>query len=195
MGAAGNTCEAAGKATAAGLERAVRPAAGPGNTAAPAGELGNAAAPAAARTGALDESVLAHLVGYHLAKADVPARRAFERHVGAPLQLQPVEFSLLVLLLANGSATPKQLSQALDVAPPKVTLLVDRLAERALVRRQRSAADGRALDVLLTDAGRDLAERALRISRTMESALLQPLSPAERAMLVELLAKLAGAPA
>ncbi|HMM86768.1 MarR family transcriptional regulator [Azohydromonas sp.] len=152
-------------------------------------------APAAARAGALDESVLAHLVGYHLAKADAPARRTFERHLGAPLRLQPVDFSLLVLLLANGSATPKQLSQALDVAPPKVTLLVDRLAERALLRRQRSAVDGRALDVLLTDAGRDLATQALRISRTMESTLLQSLSPAERAMLVELLAKLARAPA
>lgn len=159
------------------------------------GAAGNAREAADKAPAALDESALAHLVGYHLAKADVPARRAFERHLGAPLRLQPVEFSLLVLLLANGSATPKQLSQALDVAPPKVTLLVDRLAERALLRRQRSAVDGRALDVLLTDAGRDLATQALRISRTMESTLLQSLSPAERAMLVELLAKLARAPA
>ena len=138
----------------------------------------------------LDESALGHLVGYRLAKADVPAKRVFKRHVGTPLKLQPVEFSLLVLLLANGSATPKQLSQSLDVAPPKITALVDRLAERGLVRRQRSA-DGRALDVLLTPEGRALAQRAQRLAQTMEAAWLQALTPGERGLLVELLAKLA----
>lgn len=156
--------------------------------------IDGAEATAPARPGAttgLDESALGHLVGYRLAKADVPAKRVFKRHVGTPLKLQPVEFSLLVLLLANGSATPKQLSQSLDVAPPKITALVDRLAERGLVRRQRSTADGRALDVLLTPEGRALAQRAQRLSQTMEAAWLQALTPGERALLVELLAKLA----
>ncbi len=152
-----------------------------------------AAVPARAGAGtALDESALGHLVGYRLAKADVPAKRVFKRHVGTPLKLQPVEFSLLVLLLANASATPKQLSHALDVAPPKITALVARLAERGLVRRQRSVADGRALDVLLTPEGRALAQRAQRLAQTMEAAWLQQaLTPGERALLVELLAKLA----
>jgi DNA-binding MarR family transcriptional regulator len=148
-------------------------------------------APHAAAHPPLDETALGHLVGYRLARADVPARRAFMRHVGTPLKLRPVEFSLLVLLLANGSASAKQVGQSLDLPPPQVTMLVDRLVERGFVQRRRSARDARALELTLTAAGRELAQRAHRISLTMEAPLLQALSPAERAMLFELLAKLA----
>jgi DNA-binding MarR family transcriptional regulator len=150
------------------------------------------AAPRARGAPPLDASVVSHLVGYRLSRAAVPARRVFQRHVGAPLALRPVEFSLLMLLLANGRASPTQLAITLDVTPPKITALVDRLAERGLVRRQRSVADGRALDVLLTPEGRALVLRAQRIAQTMEDDwLAEVLSPAERAMLLELLGKLA----
>lgn len=156
-----------------------------------AGSQDGAERPGVAAHAPLDDAALGHLVGYRLARADVPARRAFMRHVGTPLKLRPVEFTLLVLLLANDSASAKQLAQALDVPPPQVTQLVDRLVERGLVVRERSARDGRAIDITLTVAGRELARRAHRVSQTMEAAVLQPLSPAERAMLFELLGKLA----
>ena len=139
----------------------------------------------------LDDAALGHLVGYRLARADVPARRVFMRHIGTPLKLRSVEFSLLVLLLANGSASAKQVGRSLDLPPPQVTMLVDHLVERGLVQRRRSARDARALELTFTAAGRELAQRAHRISLTMEAPLLQALSPAERAMLFELLAKLA----
>jgi DNA-binding MarR family transcriptional regulator len=151
----------------------------------------DAVRPAGLAHPSLDDAALGHLVGYRLARADVPARRAFMRHVGVPLKLRPVEFSLLVLLLANGSASAKQLAQSLDVPPPQVTMLVDRMADRGLVVRGRSARDGRAIELRLTAEGEDLARRAHRVSETMEASVLQPLSPAERAMLFELLAKLA----
>ena len=98
---------------------------------------------------------------------------------------------MLVLLMGNHSATPKQLAQTLGVSPPNVTVLVDRLAERGLLQRQRSDTDGRALNLRLTDKGLDLAQRAHRVSLTMEAQLLSTLSAAERAMLGELLLKLA----
>jgi DNA-binding MarR family transcriptional regulator len=74
-----------------------------------------------------------------------------------------------------------------------VTGLVGALVERRLVARRRNATDGRAQDLLLTARGRELATRAHRLSLTMESAMLQALSPAEQAMLGELLGKLARA--
>jgi DNA-binding MarR family transcriptional regulator len=170
MGDADPAAEAAAPADAAGLPR---PRAG---------------------AAALDDAPLAQLVGWRLARASVPVRGVFQAGVGGPFDLRPVEFSLLMLLLANGRASPGQLAQALAVAPPKVTALLDRLAARALVRRQRSAADGRATDVLLTPAGRALAQRAHGVAVAMEAQWsAQALSPAERAMLLELLAKLAQA--
>ena len=136
-----------------------------------------------------------HLMGYRLTLAELASRRVFQRHIGTPLELRPVEFTVLVLLLGNAGATPKQLARTLGVSPPNVTVLVDRLVERGLLQRQRCDLDGRAMNLRLTDAGADLARRAQRVSLTMEGGLLAPLSVAERAMLGELLHKLAhGAP-
>ena len=146
---------------------------------------------AAAATGsALDQSAMQHLIGFQLTLAELASRRVFQQHIGMPLELRPVEFTILVLLLSNGSATPKQLALALGMPPPNVTVLVDRLVERGLVQRQRSDTDGRALNLRLTAKGTELAKRAQRISATMEGGLLSTLSTAERAMLGELLHKL-----
>jgi DNA-binding MarR family transcriptional regulator len=145
---------------------------------------------ASAAAAVLDQGAMQHLMGYRLTLAEVASRRAFQRHVGTPFKLRPVEFTILVLLLGNGSATPKQLALTLGLPPPNVTVLVDRLVERALVQRQRSDTDGRAMNLRLTNKGTELARRVHRVSQTMESALLAPLSAAERAMLAELLLKL-----
>ena len=151
---------------------------------------------AAPRRTTLDQTGMQHLIGYRLTLAELASRRVFQQHIGTPLELRPVEFTVLVLLLGNGSATSKQLAQTLGLSPPNVTVLVDRLVERGLLQRRRSDSDGRAMDLLLTAKGTELARRAQRVSQTMETGLLAPLSAAERAMLGELLHKLtlSGAP-
>jgi DNA-binding MarR family transcriptional regulator len=148
---------------------------------------------APAAEAALDTSPVQHLLGFRLALAEVSTRRVFQRHIGTPFKLRPVEFTLLMLLRANPGATPKRLAQALHLSPPNVTVLVDRMAARALVERQRSPDDGRATILQLTPAGAELARRAQQASRSMEDGLLQALTPGERALLGELLHKLAPA--
>ena len=143
----------------------------------------------------LDASGVQHLMGFLLAIATVQTRQVFQRRIGAPFELRPVEFTLLVLLLDNHGAAPKQLARALNVPAPHLTVLLDRLVARGLVERRRSSTDRRALQVLLTAAGEALARRAHGVSLTMEDPLLRALSAAEQAMLRELLLKLARAPA
>lgn len=157
------------------------------------GEAARASPEAPADPEALDMSGVAHLLGFRLALAEVGTRRVFQSHIGRPFELRPVEFTLLMLLHANPSATPKRLAQALRLSPPNVTVLVDRLAARGLVQRQRCPDDGRATIVQLTARGAELAGRAHHASRTMEDGLLLAMSPGERAMLGELLQKLASA--
>jgi len=142
---------------------------------------------------ALDLSGLQHLIGFLLAMGTVSTRRAFQQHIGTPFGLRPVEFTLLLLLQSNGMLAPKQLARALSLPPPNVTVLLDRLVGRGLVERRRSPHDGRAIQVLLTPPGVALAGQVQQISLTMEDSLLQALTPGERAMLRELLLKLAGA--
>jgi DNA-binding MarR family transcriptional regulator len=139
----------------------------------------------------VDQACLAHLLGYQIAQADIPAKRVFVRHIGEPMGLRPVEFTILVLVAFNPGATAKHLAQALALAAPNITILLDRLAERGLLERVRSQADRRAQHIHLTAAGASLARRAHAVSMTMEEEVLRHLSEAERAMLLELLQKVA----
>ena len=86
---------------------------------------------------------LADVVGYHIAQATVTTMGTFERHIGEPFGLRKVEYSLLLLVLANGGVSPKRLGQALALTAPNLTLLLDRLEGRGLLRRERSETDRR----------------------------------------------------
>lgn len=135
---------------------------------------------------------LADVLGYHVARAAVITVGLFERHVGERFGLRKVEFSILMLLAANPPLSPKRLGQTLLLSPPNLTLLLDRLQERALLRRERNPLDGRSQNVVLTDAGRALAGEAAAAARTMEAQLCDRLTAAEHAMVIELLRKATG---
>ena len=150
------------------------------------------AEPAAAA--ALDQSRLTVLVGYAASRAAIELRKTFARHLG-PLGLKVLDYSILVLVDANPEVNQKQLGEALDVAPPQMALAIDRLVEAGWVERVRSTRDRRAMLIHLTPEGRTLLQRAEAIAATMEHAPLRGLSAAERALLVELLLKVARLPA
>ena len=140
----------------------------------------------------LDASRLTHLVGYAASRAAIEMRKVFTRHM-KPLDLKVVDFSILMLVAANPEVNQKQIGQALDISAPNMAVILDRQVERGWVRRVRSEKDRRAQHIHLTTVGRELVQRAERIARTMEDVALQVLSPAERALLIELLLKVAGA--
>jgi DNA-binding MarR family transcriptional regulator len=139
--------------------------------------------------GALKEGALARITGYHVAQAAVATSALFARDVGRPLKLRKVEFSLLMLLLANGAQVPKRLAQELALSAPALTQLLDALQARGLLRRQPNPADGRSQLIVLTDTGTDLARRSAEAAEHSERSLNKKLTAAEHAMLIELLRK------
>ena len=140
----------------------------------------------------LSLGVLSDVLGYHVAQAAVTTVALFDRHIAAPFCLRKVEYSLLLLLQANGPLTPKRLGHALALSAPNLTLLLDRLQERALLRRERSTTDGRSQNIVLTEAGERLARESAAAAAPMEAELGDRLTRAERLMLIELLRKVAG---
>ena len=145
---------------------------------------------AARRATELDTSRLTHLVGYAASRATIELRKTFTRHM-APFELKIGEFSILMLVAANPQVNQRQLGQALDISAPNMAVTLDRMVERGWVERVRSTEDRRAQQIHLTGAGRALARRAEKIAAKMEDATLRRLSSAERALLVELLLKVA----
>jgi DNA-binding MarR family transcriptional regulator len=149
-------------------------------------------APAADPERTISLGPLTGIVGYHVAQAAVTTYGAFERHIGKPFGLRKVEFSLLMLLMANGPLSPKRLGATLTLTAPNLTMLLDRLQDRGLLRRERNPNDGRSQNIVLTDKGQRLARDSAAASLPMERELQGTLSRAEHAMLIELLCRLAG---
>ena len=135
--------------------------------------------------------MLDEVLGYHLAQATVVTQDSFTRHIGDPLAMRKVEFSLLMLLQTNGPLSPKRLGQVLALSAPNLSLLLDRLQQRNLIHRERSANDGRSQNIVLTAAGQQLADQGAAAAAPMEAELANRLSRAERLMLIELLGKVA----
>lgn len=130
------------------------------------------------------------LLGYLLAQASIATTRVFRKHI-APLGLTQVEFTVLTLLATNPVVTQRQLGRALGAAPPNLTNLLSRLEGKGWIERSRAAHDARAQTIALTRAGAALAQKAAVAAAAMEEPLLRHLSAAERAMLFELLLKVA----
>jgi len=130
------------------------------------------------------------IVGYQLAQAAIVTNQVFDERVGRG-GLRRVEFTILALVQRNPDVTARQLARALAVTPPNIAVWLDKLESRALVARERSTADARMQHVRLTARGKALVERAVQSLLEGERDALAALSSAERAMLVELLHKVA----
>jgi DNA-binding MarR family transcriptional regulator len=142
-------------------------------------------------TGVLTEARLGGIVGYQLAQASVLTSQVFQQQVGMPFELRPFEYTLLTLIGDNPGAASSSLAQALAVTAPNITMAIDRLSERGLVRRRQSSTDRRKQELRLSAEGTRLVASATERLLAGERAALVALSGAEQAMLLELLQKVA----
>jgi DNA-binding MarR family transcriptional regulator len=69
--------------------------------------------------------------------------------------------------------------------------VVDRLLKRGFVTTRPDPADGRRTLIALTPKGADLIAAATPAAEAITAATVEPLSPGERQLLLELLAKIA----
>lgn len=141
--------------------------------------------------GGLDHGKMRSLLGYSLAQAAIPSLKIFNKRIGEPFQLRRIDFTILMLVASNPNVTQRQMSLALDVSAPRLTLVCDKLVERELITRTRSEEDRRKQTIALTRKGAALVRKAERIADGMESELLGHLSDLERVQLFELLEKVA----
>jgi len=140
--------------------------------------------------GALREGRMGNLLGYRLAQATVLTTDVFFRFVGKPLDLRPVEFTILQLIDENAFVTATRIAKALAITTPGVTLWLDRLEGRGLVSRARSGTDRRAQHLSCTRKGKALLASALNQLLEGELQLLPSLTVGERQLLIELLHKI-----
>lgn len=90
----------------------------------------------------VDLGALPGYVGFNLRQAQAAAFRHLEK-VSRDLDMTPGQFSLLMLLEANPGVSQKSISRAVGVDTSTISPVLDALARRGLLRRERVTHDRR----------------------------------------------------
>jgi DNA-binding MarR family transcriptional regulator len=134
--------------------------------------------------------MLGGLVGYRLRRASGRMMADFASSM-APAALRPVLFGMLCVIRANPGIIQMGLGAELGIQRANLVPLVNELTGRDLIERRPAPNDRRAFALYLTPEGERLLDQAETMVLQHEERMLSALSRAERAKLLELLAKIA----
>lgn len=116
--------------------------------------------------------------------------RAKRAPVPAELQsfaLAPRHLSLLAYLLFDGPLTVNELAARLEVAPTTVSLLVGELSRKGILERREDETDRRRRIVNITPEKQTSIEQWLARGATAWRTALEPLTPAQRKLVIDTL--------
>jgi DNA-binding MarR family transcriptional regulator len=126
--------------------------------------------PTNGRGEAVDYGPLADWVGFNLRMAQAAAFQAFSR-LAKEIGTRPGRFATLMLIGRNPGLSQTALSRANGRDKSSLTLVLNDLERRGLVRRARTRADQRAYRLSLTPTGRRLLAELTSCARTHERTL------------------------
>ena len=107
--------------------------------------------------------------------------------------ITPVQYGVLTALLHRPGIDQATLGAECGIDRTNAADVLERLAERGLVKREKSGADRRMMLAQLTAEGRSLTREMHGAMQRAQERLLEMLSPAERKSFMRLLLKLVDA--
>lgn len=138
---------------------------------------------------ALRHNKLDDSVGFQLRTAYVAVRRHFEAAMER-LDLTQKQTSVLWLIDANPAVSQIALANELGMDRASMMAIVDRLEERGLIVRKRSAEDGRRQELYVTAKGRKTLAQAKTAIQEHEKWITSKFTKAELAAFVDGLKRL-----
>lgn len=87
---------------------------------------------------------------------------------------------ILMTLWEKDGITQSDIIRSLNVEPPTITKMINRMEKTDLLERRRDLTDARVSRIFLTEKGRGLQEQVVRAWSDIEEQMLQGLSPEER---------------
>ncbi len=102
------------------------------------------------------------------------------RHLAHTFGLTGPQLVCLRTVGVRGKMTPSELAKEVALSQATITGIIDRLAARQLVARERSTNDRRLVTVVITSAGRALIDQAPSPLQERFAERLSVLSPAEQ---------------
>ena len=105
----------------------------------------------------------------------------------APLDIRPVQYSILSVIRENPGLSQMALSQVLGIVRSGVVPMLDGLESRKLLKRAASASDRRSHALHLTAEGNLLLNRADALVQQHENRLIEKVGPRGHKQLLEVL--------
>lgn len=128
------------------------------------------------------------LIGYALRLTQM---KVFQRLVEslAPYDMRPAQFSALAIIGRYPGSTQTELAKALNIEPPQVVPLLNKLEAADLAVRIRSKVDKRSYGLYLSKGGEQLLNTLYEVAEQSDRAATAGLDDAERRQLIMLLKK------
>jgi DNA-binding MarR family transcriptional regulator len=98
---------------------------------------------------------------------------------------------LLKALEKDGRAKPSVLAKSVHLSHATVTSIVDRLAKSGMVTREKSEDNGRSVEIVLTEQGRDCVQNAPELLQEDFLLSLSKLEPWEQNLLISSVQRIA----
>ena len=137
----------------------------------------------------VDTGYLETLLGYNTRRASLKVLDLFTQKMAA-YDLSQVDFSVLSLILHNPGITSRQVCSVLNMLPPNLVNKITTMEERGVLARKPHPDDGRAIGLVLTDAGSALMFEAENTATQLEDEAAARLTAAEKKTLFRLLQKI-----
>jgi MarR family transcriptional regulator, organic hydroperoxide resistance regulator len=117
------------------------------------------------------------------------AHRARTHELLSELGLHVGQEMILVALTKRGDLTLSELSELLEVQPPTVTKMVQRLESLEIVKREASKHDSRSYSICLTSKGKNLQAKIEKVWWQVEREFFGNMTATEKATFQALLQK------
>jgi DNA-binding MarR family transcriptional regulator len=156
------------------------------------GEEGAGAGKPRARGSRIELAYLNDHVGYVVRRAQLAIFKDFIQTL-APVDIRPAQYSVLIVIGENPGLTQAELGRALAIKRANLVGMLNELERRKLARRVASPSDKRSHALYLTAHGRQMLQRYHKLALEHEKRATQALDPAEKRVLLELLARIARA--
>jgi DNA-binding MarR family transcriptional regulator len=101
--------------------------------------------------------------------------------------LSPATYAILVLIRDNPGVPPSSLASLLRLKLPNLIKILNEIESTGIIKRNRSKADRRAIELVLTTKGMKLIQEAVKITEPYQRRMLAPLNDAEQRTLIALL--------
>jgi DNA-binding MarR family transcriptional regulator len=111
-------------------------------------------------------------VGYHVRRLQVWIFRDFINTL-SPLNIKPVQFSVLTVIAENPGLSQADLSATLGIESSRLVRILDGLEDRELLNRERSPTDRRSHALTLGKKGLELLVQANRLADEHEARLAE----------------------